>query len=107
MRNIHILVRERGLEPPRPRAHAPKACVSTNSTTRANSTIVYTERTGKIKYMTTKPCDIVMEGGGVKGIGLAGAAAVLHDHGYEFRRIAGTSSGAIIGSLLVAGYAGE
>jgi site-specific DNA recombinase len=30
-----FLVRERGLEPPRLTAHAPKACVSTNSTTRA------------------------------------------------------------------------
>ena len=29
------LVREKGLEPSRPKAHAPKACVSTNSTTRA------------------------------------------------------------------------
>ena len=30
-----FLVRERGLEPPRPKALAPKASVSTNSTTRA------------------------------------------------------------------------
>lgn len=30
------MVRERGLEPPRPKALAPKASVSTNSTTRAN-----------------------------------------------------------------------
>ena len=30
-----LMVRERGLEPPRLAAHAPKACVSTNSTTRA------------------------------------------------------------------------
>lgn len=30
-----ILVREKGLEPSRREAHAPKACVSTNSTTRA------------------------------------------------------------------------
>jgi hypothetical protein len=29
------MVRERGLEPPRPKALAPKASVSTNSTTRA------------------------------------------------------------------------
>ena len=31
-----ILVRERGLEPPRPKAYAPKAYVYTNFTTRAN-----------------------------------------------------------------------
>lgn len=30
------MVHERGLEPPRPKALAPKASVSTNSTTRAN-----------------------------------------------------------------------
>lgn len=57
--------------------------------------------------MRTKLCDLVMEGGGVKGIGLAGAAATLQAHGYQFRRLAGTSSGAIIGSLLAAGYTGE
>jgi hypothetical protein len=33
------LVRERGLEPPRPKALAPKASVSTNSTTRAYTVI--------------------------------------------------------------------
>ena len=32
---LFYLVRERGLEPPRPKALAPKASVSTNSTTRA------------------------------------------------------------------------
>lgn len=30
------MVRERGLEPPRPKAYAPKAYVYTNFTTRAN-----------------------------------------------------------------------
>ena len=32
---LFYMVRERGLEPPRPKALAPKASVSTNSTTRA------------------------------------------------------------------------
>lgn len=32
---IRVLVRMKGLEPSRPKAHAPKACVSTNSTTSA------------------------------------------------------------------------
>ena len=32
---IRILVRMKGLEPSRSKAHAPKACVSTNSTTSA------------------------------------------------------------------------
>jgi NTE family protein len=47
--------------------------------------------------------DIVLEGGGVKGIGLVGALSVLEEHGYRFNRIAGTSAGAIVGSLVAAG----
>ena len=31
---VFYMVGERGFEPPRPKPHAPKACVSTNSTTR-------------------------------------------------------------------------
>jgi NTE family protein len=45
----------------------------------------------------------VLEGGGVKGIGLVGAVSVLEEHGYRFRRVAGTSAGAIVGSLVAAG----
>lgn len=47
--------------------------------------------------------DLVLEGGGVKGIGIVGAYSVLHDAGYRFHRIAGTSAGAIVGSLIAAG----
>jgi NTE family protein len=47
--------------------------------------------------------DLVLEGGGVKGIGLVGAVEVLADAGYRFRRVAGTSAGAIVGSLAAAG----
>lgn len=47
--------------------------------------------------------DLVLEGGGVKGIGLVGAVSVLEEHGYRFRRIAGTSAGSIVGALLAAG----
>lgn len=47
--------------------------------------------------------DLVLEGGGAKGVALAGAAAELHDAGYRFHRIAGTSVGAIVGALLAAG----
>jgi NTE family protein len=48
-------------------------------------------------------CDIVLEGGGVKGIGLVGAVEVLTKKGYGIRRVAGTSAGAIVGSLIAAG----
>lgn len=44
--------------------------------------------------------DLVLEGGGVKGIGLAGAIAVLAEAGYQFPRIAGTSAGAIVAVIL-------
>lgn len=47
--------------------------------------------------------DLVLEGGGVKGIGLAGAYSVLLDRGYRFHRVAGTSAGAIVGALVAAG----
>jgi NTE family protein len=47
--------------------------------------------------------DLVLEGGGVKGIGLVGAYTKLTDAGYTFHRIAGTSAGAIVGSLIAAG----
>ncbi len=47
--------------------------------------------------------DLVLEGGGAKGVALAGAAAQLYDVGYRFQRIAGTSVGALVGALLAAG----
>ena len=46
--------------------------------------------------------DLVLEGGGVKGIGLVGAYSALQEAGYSFRRIAGTSAGAIVGALIAA-----
>lgn len=48
--------------------------------------------------------DLVLEGGGIKGIGLVGAAAELEAHGYRFKRLAGTSVGAIVAALLAAGF---
>ena len=50
-------------------------------------------------------CDLVLEGGGVKGIGLVGAISELVQEGYTFNRVAGTSAGAIVGSLVAAGMA--
>jgi NTE family protein len=48
--------------------------------------------------------DLVFEGGGVKGIGLAGAYAVLEDRDFAPKRVAGTSAGAITAALVAAGY---
>jgi NTE family protein len=50
--------------------------------------------------------DLVLEGGGVKGIALVGAIAEIQERGYRLgapARIAGTSAGAIVGSMLAAG----
>jgi NTE family protein len=47
--------------------------------------------------------DLVLEGGGVKGLGLVGAIAVLEEHGFSFVHVAGTSAGAIVGALVAAG----
>lgn len=49
----------------------------------------------------------VFEGGGVKGVALAGAVEAAEQAGRTFRRVAGTSSGAIVASMLAAGYDGE
>ncbi len=51
--------------------------------------------------------DLVLEGGGVKGIGLVGAHSALTEAGYTFHRIAGTSAGAIVGALIAAGMEPE
>ena len=48
--------------------------------------------------------DGVFEGGGVTGIGLVGAASMIEAAGYEFVNLAGTSAGAIVATLLAAGY---
>jgi NTE family protein len=48
------------------------------------------------------PLDLVLEGGGVKGIGLVGAVLTLNEAGYRFPRVAGTSAGAITAALIAA-----
>src|SRR3954453_13731963 len=48
--------------------------------------------------------DLVFEGGGVKGIAMVGALSVLEEHGYKPQNVAGTSAGAIVATLLAAGY---
>ena len=50
--------------------------------------------------------DLVLEGGGVKGIALVGAIQVLEERGYTFHRVAGTSAGSIVGALVAANITG-
>lgn len=51
--------------------------------------------------------DAVFEGGGVKGIAFIGAIQVMEEEGYRWQKLAGTSAGSIIASLLSAGYNGD
>jgi Patatin-like phospholipase len=48
--------------------------------------------------------DGVFEGDGVRGIGLAGALSVFEAAGYRPYSVAGTSAGAIVSTLVAAGY---
>lgn len=48
--------------------------------------------------------DGVFSGGGIKGVALIGAYEVLEEKGFTFKRLAGTSAGAIIAALIAAGY---
>jgi NTE family protein len=47
--------------------------------------------------------DLILEGGGVKGNALVGAAAAFEESGYRFNRLAGTSAGSMVAVLLGAG----
>jgi NTE family protein len=51
--------------------------------------------------------DLVLEGGGAKGLGLVGAVLHLMSAGYAFPRVAGTSAGSIVAAVLAAGATGE
>jgi len=50
----------------------------------------------------SKVVDLVIQGTGVKAAGALGAIMALHDAGYRFHRMSGTSSGAIVGALVMA-----
>jgi NTE family protein len=58
--------------------------------------------TSALVRTSPRPVDLVLEGGGVKGIGLVGAVLALDEAGYQFQRIAGTSAGAITAALIAA-----
>jgi NTE family protein len=54
-----------------------------------------------------KPADLVLSGGGVKGIGLVGAVVALMDAGYRTQRVSGTSAGSIVGAVVAAASMGD
>lgn len=51
--------------------------------------------------------DGVIEGGGIKVIGLVGALSVAEKKGFRWKRLAGTSAGSIVATLLAAGYTSD
>ncbi|KZE45741.1 patatin-like phospholipase family protein [Rossellomorea marisflavi] len=51
--------------------------------------------------------DGVFSGGGIKGFALIGAYQAVEEKGYTFKRLAGTSAGAIISAFIAAGYTSE
>jgi NTE family protein len=56
---------------------------------------------------SSKPADLVLSGGGVKGIGLVGAVVALLDAGYTAQRVSGTSAGSIVGAIVAAASHGS
>ena len=54
-----------------------------------------------------KRADLVLSGGGVKGIGLVGAVVALMEAGYTAQRVSGTSAGSIVGAIVAAAEQGE
>ena len=54
-----------------------------------------------------KPADLVLSGGGVKGIGLVGAVVALMNAGYSAQRVSGTSAGSIVGAVVAAASIGD
>jgi NTE family protein len=51
--------------------------------------------------------DLVLEGGGVKGLGLVGAVRELMRAGYTFPRLLGTSAGSVVAAMLAAGASAD
>ena len=80
---------------------ASTSAASTGSVPSRPSTVPE-QRTEPASGRPRQPLDLVLEGGGVKGIGLAGAVIALDDAGYTFPRVAGTSAGAIAAALVAA-----
>ncbi len=54
--------------------------------------------------MALTPCNLVLDGGGVRGIALIGAIDELERRGFRPRRLLGSSAGAIVAALYAAGY---
>lgn len=54
--------------------------------------------------MDGKSINLILQGGGIKGISYIGALRCFEQYGYKIKNVAGSSVGAIIGALIIAGY---
>ncbi|MGV9799253.1 patatin-like phospholipase family protein [Mycobacterium sp. NPDC003449] len=54
------------------------------------------------KRTSPRRADLVLSGGGVKGIGLVGAVGALTDAGCALGRVSGTSAGSLVGAVVAA-----
>lgn len=70
-------------------------------------TTVVTSHAQQEQPITTKKIGVVLSGGGAKGLAHIGALKVIDSLGIKVDYIAGTSMGAIIGSLYASGYSGK
>src|SRR5580693_6491654 len=86
-------------EPSQVPAMNPDPQTTSEPTTSAKATPTITN--GKNPHRS-KDADLVLSGGGVKGIGLIGAVVALMDAGYRIHRVSGTSAGSIVGAIVAA-----
>ena len=55
------------------------------------------------EFPSPRRCDLVLGGGGVRGLAHIGVLTALDEAGYDVQRVAGASAGAIVGALAIAG----
>ncbi|GAA4235219.1 patatin-like phospholipase family protein [Postechiella marina] len=68
---------------------------------------IYSAKAQKSKQETQPKIGLVLSGGGAKGLAHIGALKIIDSLGVKVDYVAGTSMGAIIGSLYSAGYSGN
>ena len=51
-----------------------------------------------------KKINLILQGGGIKGLAYIGALRYLEEKNYQIEYISGTSIGAILGALVASGY---
>ena len=80
------------------------AFASTGSAQRAKA---YSQKTTSTDNTPAPKIGLVLSGGGAKGLAHIGTLKVIDSLGIEIDHIAGTSMGAIVGSLYASGYTGK